>query len=339
MVGEFGNIKISGIATAIPENAESLLEYGEVLGEKRVKKQIRLTGIERRHLPLPGQKVSDLGAAAAKELLDRLDWKKEDIRILVVVTQTPDYQLPATAMVIHKHLELSKDCIAFDVNLGCSGYTAGIQIVAGLMQVYQGRALLIVGDVECFDEERRGREEFKSSLANWILFGNGMTATALESEDNHQIRFMQGTDGSGYLAIHKFYDHMTQMDGSEVFSFTINQVADSIREFKGHYGITEDMVDYYVFHQAQDMILGNLADICGIDMEKVLLSLKEYGNTSSASIPLTLCANEEKLKKKDKVNLFLCGFGVGLSWGCVYLQMDTKNIFPIVETDKCFGAE
>lgn len=339
MVGEFNNIKIQGISACVPANMENVMDYASLLGEKRVKRQIKLTGIESRHLSLPGQKASDLGSMAVEEVLNRLNWDRESVRILAVVTQTPDFQLPATAMVIHKNCRLGKECMAFDINLGCSGYTAGLQIVSGMLQAGGGRALLVAGDVEAYPKERRETEEFKAEMADWALFGFGMTATALECCMENSLKFMQMSDGTGYKAIYKHHGHMTHMNGSEVFSFTINQVVDSIKEFKNHFAIDDSIVDYYVFHQAQKMILNNLSDLCDIPLEKILMSLKDYGNTSSASIPLTLCANMDKFKDKESIGIFMCGFGVGLSWGCIYTRISTKNIFPVKESDFCIVDE
>lgn len=331
MTGIIEQVEIKGIATAIPKQSEALIKYSDILGEKKVKRQIKITGIERRHLAEKHQKASVMGRIAAECLLEKLKWDRDSIHILVFVTQTPDYQLPATAMLVHRDLGLPVGCMAFDINLGCSGFTAGLQIVGSLLKTYGGRALLLAGDLEYFGD-RRETEEFMENLPDWMLFGYGISAAALEAGKENLI-YSQFTNGTGYDLIYKHFNHMPHLTGDAIFSFTINEVADSIKSFRQQYNLTEDQIDYYVFHQAQKMILENLADICDIPMEKVLMSLREYGNTSSASIPLTLSANQEQLKKKEKIRIFLCGFGVGLSWGIVYTQMDSSCIFPIIETE------
>lgn len=330
MTGNVEQVEIKGIATAIPEQSEACLEYNEILGEKKVKRQIKITGIEKRHLAEKSQKASVLGRIAAQCVMDELNWDRESIRILVFVTQTPDYQLPATAMLVHRDLNLGVDCMAFDINLGCSGYTAGLQIVGSLLKTYGGRALLLAGDVEYYGD-RKETEEFKEYLSDWMLFGYGISATAMEAGTKNLL-YAQYSDGKGYEMIYKHNGHMPRLTGDAIFSFAINEVADSIKGFRKEFNLEESDIDYYIFHQAQKMILENLADICHIPMEKVLMSLKEYGNTSSASIPLTLCANLDELKGKERLRVLFCGFGVGLSWGIVYTEFDGKCIFPIIET-------
>ena len=124
-----------------------------------------------------------------------------------------------------------------------------------------------------------------------------------------------------------------------MFDFAINDVSNDLMTFRNHFQIDEDDIDYYVFHQAQNMILNTIDDTCGIDREKELRSMEQFGNTSGVSVPLSICANQHRLTDKESVRLLCCGFGVGLSWGIVYANIDTKNILPVIETDECYEED
>ena len=320
MFGEYSNIAIRGIASVVPpskvENSDCV---SEELSLKKIKKQIRLTGIERRRILTGEQTASDLAVKAAEKLLTELKWEKDSIRVLVYVTQAADMEIPSTALLIQNRLGIGIHCLAFDVNLGCSGYTAGLQIQAG------GRALLLAAD---------GRSDSqRENAADYLLFGNAGTATALETSENHLLQYRHQSDGSRWKTIYRKNGCATIMDGNAVFAFAINDVADSVRQTLEHFSLTTGDIDYFVFHQGQKMIIDNLAEICGIPLDKMLYSLKDYGNTSCASIPLSICNEVRKLKQQQEVRMYLCGFGVGLSWGSILLTISTNMIFPVEESD------
>lgn len=123
------------------------------------------------------------------------------------------------------------------------------------------------------------------------------------------------------------------MDGEGVFTFAINDVVRDINAFKSEWMLQENDIDYYVFHQAQKLILDSVAAGCGIDECKELRSLRDYGNTSGASVPLSLCVNRDKFADKKTIRTLTCGFGVGLSWSMAYAEIETKNILPLVVSD------
>lgn len=324
MFGKLENVRIQGMATCVPNNIIDNMVYKEQLGEGALKKQIRNTGIQRRHKLAKGQKASELVIAAAKKIMSHLAWLKDEISVLVYVTQSPDYEKPSTAFVIQKELGLSQDALVFDVNLGCSGFVAGVQIVSSLLQKNGEKGLLLISTGE-YGEQR-------GSIEDEMLFGDAGCAVAIEKVENSQLKYCQKSDGKHFDAIYKEKNGPTIMDGLTVYGFVINEVADGIHGTMEQFELSTDEIDYYVFHQGQKMILKGLMDICDIEYEKVLFSYSEYGNTAGVSIPLTLCANFEKLQemKKDTVRLYMCGFGVGLAWGSIYTEMDWKGILPIV---------
>lgn len=340
MLGEFQNIKIQGMASAVPGIVEENMNYVNILGERRTKKQIKLTGVSKRHISGTHQRTSDLCYAATVPLLEKLGWNKEDIKVLVYVTQGPNYVIPSTAFFLQKRLGLCKDCVVFDINLGCSSFNVGVHAVSALLQSCEiaDKALLLIGDTA--SKVLKPDEKIDDGvIANRMLFGAAGAAIALEKVANNSLKFMTKSDGNGYDAIIRHWKRGTVMDGTAVFEFAINDVSDDVKVFKKHFGLQEEDIDYYVFHQAQKLILDNIAAICEFPEEKELRSLEEYGNTSGTSVPLTVCANRDKFANQDTVKLYLCGFGVGLSWGTILTEIPTENILPVIETDEHYDED
>jgi 3-oxoacyl-[acyl-carrier-protein] synthase-3 len=344
MKGKFENIKIAGMVTVVPKRIQENSEYEKWLGGKRVRKQAKLIGIERRHRAEEGHSASDLCIEAANSLLSKLNWNRDTVDYLILVTQTPDFEYPSTSFYIHKELGLSKECVVFDVNLGCSGFTSGLQIICSMLQNAGKRGILLTGDVEYRTKEQLQKPEYVESASDDMLFGQAASATAFEKAVSSPICFSQNSDGTRYRAImHERGGDFTYLDGQEIFNFAMNEVAESVGNFKKYFSIQDEEVDYYVFHQAQKLILDTVADICEIETDKNLFSLKDYGNTSSSSIPLTLCANLNEFKNREKINVFMCGFGIGLSWSNVYMELKSSSIYPVEiskwrEKGKCSDA-
>ncbi|MBP3469973.1 MAG: ketoacyl-ACP synthase III [Lachnospiraceae bacterium] len=313
MFGEYNKIAIRGIESVVPKKKVDNGIYTEQIGERKVSKQVRLTGIRSCHVSDDTETTESMCAEAAGRLIDRLGWQREDIRGIILVTQTPSCVMPATAFRIQKQLGIGENCIAFDVNMGCSGYTTGLTIAGGLLSNLEtgSKMLLLVGDTvtKCLEE---------NDIQTKMMFGDAGTATALESVPEGRLLYMQKSLGEGCDAIFMKdqKDHF-HMDGMQVFRYTINEVLRYIREFMEKTGLTDDDIDYYVFHQAQKHIVDHVAEFCGIDETKLLISYEEYGNTSGASIPVTLTVNQNKMQG-GKNRIFMCGFGVGLSCGIVY---------------------
>lgn len=332
MFGEYRNIKISGIASVAPERVVDNLDIVGKMGSKRAKRQVQLTGINRRHLCQEGQAASHMATVAAERLLEKLDWDRDDIKVLVFVTQSPDVSTPATAMLIQKRLKIGVDCLAFDVNLGCTGYVSGLQIIAALLGNIKGKGLLLVGDGKYYE----GNGE--ATTTDGLLFGDGASATALEYEEGAAgFLYSQYTDGSRHQLLTMSLDGDLYMDGNAILLFSLDEVSKSIIDMRNHFQIDEGMVDYYILHQAQKLILDGIANECDIENEKVLISYDEFGNTSTATIPFTICNNESILKQKGRVGLFLSGFGVGLAWANVYITVDTDTIMPVELSDFVYG--
>lgn len=328
MYGRYSNIHICGIQSAVSSRIVDNAELAEKIASKSISKFVQYTGIKRRHLLNKGQTATDLSTYAAKMLFDRLGWDKNDIRVIVNVTQAPDLEMPSTAMILQKRLGIGTDCIAFDVNHGCAAYVIGLQIVSSLLQNTGGKALLFTADGMYYDMSENPNPDS-------LLFGDGAAVTAVELKDDYPFMYSQNTDGSRFDLLYRKKNGDMVMDGNAVMLFTLNEVADSIRMFKDHFEIEDSLIDFYVPHQAQGMIVNGIIDECNLPADRVLTAYAEYGNTSSASLPITICHNRETIRNtgKDTVKVLLSGFGTGLTWSNIYLHLDTNSIGDIAESD------
>jgi 3-oxoacyl-[acyl-carrier-protein] synthase-3 len=344
--GVLNNVEIKGIACAVPDHIKKSEEYYEIFGEESVQKFVNMTGIKTRYVALEEQCASDLCYAAAKKLMNKLEWEPSSIDALILITQTPDYAVPASACILQHRLGLSEDCIAFDVNLGCSAYVYGIWLAATMISNQDlKRVILLVGDTSNY-----GINPNDSATA--MIFGDGGTATALEKTEGKSIKYFLKTKGSGYKNIivpagharsrskitAEASDYELSMNGSEVFSFTITDVPRSIKSFMSQYNIDTNDVDMYVFHQANLFILKHLAKKLNIPMEKIAVSIDRYGNTSGESIPLTLVDALGEEDSNETIKLLLCGFGIGLSWGGIYLEIDKSVCLPMIYTNEYYNG-
>lgn len=341
----YNNLAIKGITCAVPDNEVLIDSFIPKFGEENVKKFQNLTGVKKIHIASKEQTASDLGYAAAKELLIKKSINPGTIGALVFVTQTPDYKIPATSCVLHKRLGLSKECLVYDINLGCSGYVYGLQAVLSCLQNSDiKKALLIVGDTS----SKTISPEDRSAI---MLFGDAGAATLVEkTEEQNIIKAAFRTSGEGYRAIiiqggafrntdvncertrygdgNFRLDTELYMNGTDVFNFTVSEVPDLLNNY-----LTNDKeYDSVILHQANSFILKQISKKCKLPIEKIPISIDRYGNTSVTSIPLTLC-DAYSTKSEYSIKTLLCGFGVGLSWGIVDVCIDVSDIFPIIKTN------
>ena len=347
---EFKNVRIAGISAGIPKFVASNLhplENDGVSSEYSPEAFVEATGVLERHVSNT-LTTSDLCFEAAEKLIADLQWDKSEIEALVFVSQTADYVLPATACILQDRLGLSRECYAEDVALGCSGWVYGLSNVAAL--VSSGaikKALLLAGDA---------KKRAKGSLDP--LFGHAGTATAIEYVEGEEgFKFHFGTDGSGYDAIimpdggsrnqvsmasfelhevegKQMHRLQTHMKGMDVFSFGITTAPKSVKKLGERFGFNYLDADYFIFHQANMKMNNQIVKKLKLDPERVPSCMYRFGNTSSASIPLTI-VTQLKGKFEDKPTKFICcGFGVGLSWGTVAFVSRKMIVSEIVEVEE-----
>jgi len=335
-IAKIHGVRLVGVASAVPSVMREVAEAADVFGADEVQKISQSTGVQRRHLSAGALCASDLCYAAAKRVLEELSWDPASVNAVVFVSQTFDFPLPATSCTLQTRLGLSRDCAAFDVGLGCSGYVYGLWIAASLMSGSGlNRVLLLAGDTP-----NRWISPLDRSTA--LLFGDAGTAPYLEIDPSApQITFCLGTDGTGWKNLvvpagmcrrrpdattavrHKAEaDNIRSaeelfMDGGEIFAFTLREVPPLIRNVMDAAGWAQPEVDAFVFHQANKFMLQFLAKTMKVPAAKMPLSLGEYGNTSCASIPLTINSELAEAATTRAMQLVLAGFGVGYSWaGC-----------------------
>lgn len=340
MVGSYDNIQIKGIISVVPTLVEENEAYYETLGEKRVKKQTRMTGVQRRHIDDGKHTAADYCITAAKRLLDQTGWNPDEIKVLIFVTQNPSIVMPSTAFIIQKYLDIPEDCMVFDINLGCSGYVAGLHVVSSLLQPLgeHAKGLLLFGDIQRNPNYLKDNKNTEEELADRMLFGVCGTATAVEViNDSSSMFFDEKSDGTRYEIISKKYEEPSVMDGEAVFEFAINDVVRWVKDFIADIrkiGVEEHQ--YYSFHQAQKFMLKNVAMVGEIDEGKMLYSLENYGNTSGASVALTICANKDRIRQDKVARLLLCGFGIGLSCSLLSIEIDTQIPLEVIESDESY---
>ncbi|MBN1639331.1 MAG: ketoacyl-ACP synthase III [Ignavibacteriales bacterium] len=344
ILSEFKKIKISAIVGAVPSNWTSIENFINDDNRETVEKFSNMTGVKGRYNVNDFQTTSDLAFAAARELLEKKNIELESIGAIVYVTQSPDYAVPSTACVLQYRLGLSKECMAFDVNLGCSGYTYGLNIVASLMNSSNiAKALLLAGDTSAKEKSRKIKT--KTANAFRMLFGDAGSATLLEKTDEESyIDSVSCTDGSGFKAIIKPFTGYRNPDGKgvslmndiDVFNFTISEVPKMLKDYMKLKGLTPDDYDSLVMHQANLFILKQIAKKTKFPMDKVPISIDTFGNTSSASIPISLIKEYGDLNEDRNIKTLMCGFGVGLSWSLISADINIKDIYPLVKNDDYF---
>ncbi|HEV2673295.1 MAG TPA: ketoacyl-ACP synthase III [Aliidongia sp.] len=353
MIGtRLDGVALRGLRVAVPATIRSLEDEGLIDSEADRARLAKSIGINSRHVARPGLCTSDLCQLAAEGLLDQLGWARDGIDVLLFVSQSADYVIPATACALQARLGLGS-CMAFDINLGCSGYAYGLWTAASLLKTLQirgrpARALVLAGDIST-------SKLMPGDRGTIPLFGDAGSATALEVDrDAGAIHGLFGTDGTGaeHLIIRAggvrqplvppvvphppevqeqlFKDARLHLNGTEVFNFTLRQVPALIEGILAEAGITADDVDYFLFHQANAFMLTHLRKKARLPEDKVPLALETYGNTSSASIPLTIASRLANALQTPK-RLILMGFGVGWSWGAVKIDVGPIPPPAIVE--------
>ncbi len=334
------NIRIAGMAAAVPQKVVSNLDYKWISVKER-NQVVKMIGVENRHIAEKGQTTSDLCFAAANRLLDDLKWDRNEIQALIFVSQSMDYIIPATSPILQDRLKLPKTCMAFDIGLGCSGFVYGLSVIGSLMsQAKLKKALLLAGDLSNVTSSYRDKSTYP-------LFGDAGTVTALEYDEKAvPMIFNLQTDGDGHQAImihdggvrnlaskdsfkyKKYGDGIYRnklqiaLNGIEVFNFSLREVVPNIKATLEYAGKTLSDYDYLVFHQANRLINETLRKMLKVEKEKVPYSIQKYGNTSSASVPLTIISELQQEISSKKIRFLLSAFGIGLSWGTVLLETE-----------------
>jgi len=314
--------KITNISYHLPSNTEDLNDLQDDNSNWDISKIYEKTGINKRWISNLDETSCDLAVIAANKLFDSCSVARQDVDLLIFVSQSSDYFLPTTACIIQDRVGLPNNCMAFDVNLGCSGFVYALSIAGSLLDSGVANKGLIL----CSDTYTKFIS--KDDRTCRPIFSDGAATILVEKSDIKSIGpFIFGTDGSGFDRLivknggmrnyskNNTQDITLEMNGSSVFLFTMNEIPKLINKILDKAELNIKDLDLIIFHQASKFVIDNLIEKLSLDRNKVFINYEFIGNTVSASIPIALkdACDQNRLKNGDKI--MLVGFGVGLSWG------------------------
>jgi 3-oxoacyl-[acyl-carrier-protein] synthase-3 len=346
----YKNIGISAMAGAVPANTVRNIESTEFFDEDVVRDIVAKTGIKERRFAPPHITASDLCFHAAKKLFEDNVIDLSEIDVLIFISQTPDYRMPATSVILQDRLGLNKETAAFDISLGCSGFVYGLSMAYNYAQHAGVRKVLLL------DGETRSRVYHPKDRQTAFIFGDAGVACIVEKNDNiGESFFSLNSDGSreGLIKIDSGgyrnpstkesleekvvdengnirTDEHGYMNGSDVFNFVLREIPKNIRSTIKFGNKELSDFDFYVFHQANSFMNDYLVKKLKLEKSKIPETISKYGNTSSVSIPITIIDRLRGLLE-GRNELLLCGFGVGLSWATAIVPFHDCSISEIVE--------
>lgn len=347
----FSNVGITAMAACVPKKVINNYKYDlDLWPEEDVKKVVDKVGVFERRFADEKTCSSDLCLAAAEKLIADNNIDRNEIDLVVFLSQTPDYRMPATSILLQDRLKLPMSTMAFDISLGCSGFINALSIVYALMENKGFRkALLLDGETRSKVYSRKDRREA-------FIFGDAGVAALVERDGKFgESHFSLNSDGSrgelimipggGYRNMSSAEtlrdkvvdeygnirnDEQGHMNGADVFNFVIVEVPKDIKRLFAQVGEKIEDMDYYVFHQANAFINNFIAKKMKLDYERIPWTIQKYGNTSSVSVPLTI-VSELKDKLQGKHRLMLNAFGVGMAWATAIVPFVDCKISDIVE--------
>lgn len=272
------------------------------------------TGIKQRHF-IKDEKNQDMAIHAAKMAIENAGIDRNDIGVCIVATIRPDNITPSVACMVQRELALPGDIPCFDINAACSGFMYGIQIARGLLIQNGKKYGLVIGS------ETLSKILDMTDRGTCILFGDGSGAAVIELADNRYYSVL-GTMGDDRVLVCPNEDgkRYVSMSGGEVFKFAVGTVPKTINELLDKANLTADDIDLFICHQANKRIIESVAKKLKQDINKFYINVNDYGNTSSASIPIALSEMNQKGMFRPGMKTICVGFGGGLTWGGAYIE-------------------
>ena len=306
--------KILAIEYYLPnkkENNKDLKKFNPKLDINRIKEK---TGINNRFISGEKESIIDISIKCSNKIFKKFSKKK--INFLILVTQTSPYRIPTTACILQDKLGLKKDLMAFDINLGCSGFIYALKIGSSLIETKQAKNGLII----CADTYTKYIS--KNNITCRPIFSDAGAAILLSESSTNKIGpFELGTDGSGADALElPMNTNEIVMKGAKVLTFATNIVPNNVNLLLKKIKIDKNKIDKFIFHQASKYILDNINRILSIKKEKTFENYSKVGNTISASIPIALKDANSKNELKKNNLVIIAGYGVGLSWGSALIK-------------------
>lgn len=347
----FKNVKIVGMAACVPSTVEENLTLPIFKDEVEAKKVIASTGIERRRVVSPVTTASDLTVKAVNKMLEDLGWKAQEVDCFIYVCTSRDFIAPQTSCILQDRLGLRNDCYVMDLPLGCSGWIYGFSTIGSLMS--HGcfkKGLLVAAETNSINRNAKDRSVKP-------LFGDAATVTAIEfdADSDKPFNFVYGVDGSGYQAVWTKYGGMRHpttvesvtekevepgivrkgtdmiVNGMDVFAFAIKTPPRSLKELIEVFNINIDKIDYLYLHQANKFIDEKIRKSIKMPAEKVPYCLEDFGNVTSASIPLAMVTRTPESLRAKENHCLACGFGVGLAWASMEFNVDNIVVSDLIE--------
>ncbi|MCR4566784.1 MAG: ketoacyl-ACP synthase III [Pseudobutyrivibrio sp.] len=272
------------------------------------------TGMSERHYVSENENHTWLAEMAAKQALERAGIPKEEVGVVIVCTVSSDYFSPSTACLIQGRLGLSNDIIALDVGAGCSGFIFGMETIRSLMMARKAKYGLLIG------AEVLSKKMDMTDRSTCVLFGDGAAAAVVQLSDS-MYESVIGVDGDEEMIHIKSPDGLIYMDGQGTYKFAVATVPKVVERVVKQAGLTYDDIDHFIFHQANLRIIESIAKKVKQPMDKFVVNIQKYGNTSAASVGLALEEAMAKGEVKPGEKILMCAFGAGRTWGAVVLEM------------------
>ncbi|SDD04923.1 3-oxoacyl-[acyl-carrier-protein] synthase-3 [Priestia aryabhattai B8W22] len=308
------NAGVLGIGRYVPEKVVTNLDLEKVMDTSDEWIRTR-TGIQERRIAADNEDTSDLAYKAAVEALHKANVEAEDIDMIIVATVTPDQPFPTVSCMLQEKLG-AKKAASYDVSAACAGFMYGMITAKQFIETNAYKHILVVG------------VEKLSKITDWddrntaVLFGDGAGAVVMGpvSEGRGILSFELGSDGTGGKHLYQNeLDHIV-MNGREVFKFAVRQMGESAVNVIEKAGLTKEDVDFLVPHQANIRIMEAARQRLDLPEEKMSKTIQYYGNTSAASIPISIVYELEAGKIQDDDLIVMVGFGGGLTWGAIAIR-------------------
>ena len=349
-ISKISGIRIDGIYGCLPSNIIDNREVGKALFGESLENLIKATGIVKRRICSNGVTSYDLCLKAAKELIHDLNIDNDDIGGIINVTFTPDNLMPNNATHAQSDLNLNNSVAAFDINLACSGYVYGLWVAAMMANTLNKTILLLDGDKQSYLTSPKDK-------STYLLFGDAGSATIISPDENNEDEFVFSfyTDGSrrdsliikdgaarnefnGESLLYKADEDGNllrnvdiRMSGMDIFKFVVQDGKKNIIEYLNILGKTAEDFDYLILHQANVYMIKQLCKKIGFTLDKLPITADKYGNSSSATIPITISSELHEISKEKDLKLLISGFGGGLSLGIGSIKLNTNTKLRLLD--------
>lgn len=342
----FQKVGLRAISACVPKRVSSNYDLINLMSNEDVEKTVNSIGIKEKRIAETDVCSSDLCFKAAEKLLNDNQIDRSTIDMLLFLSQTPDYIIPATSPSLQHRLGLPKSTACIDLSLGCSGFVYGLSTAFAYASTEGvNRVLLLVG-------ETFSKIVDKKDKVNAPLYGDAGTASLIEKGNESKSVFCLYSDGEGLPSViipsggfrqpvniksleeteredgNIRSDIEIYMNGMDVFNFAIGVVPRAVKEIMNITSKSVEEIDYLIFHQSNRFMTDFFVKKLKFDINKVPYCIEKFGNSSSASVPLTIVSELNDINKKK---LILCGFGAGLSWATAYIETDICKISELFE--------